>query len=90
MEDWKNTKCGTCLIQRKKPICNSCMRYSFYRPMTNADRIRNMSNSELAHFLEDIDKFWNEGDLECCVRINGTTIHDDYIRILEWLQSEAE
>ena len=51
MEDWKNTKCGTCIIQRQKPICNSCMGHQFYKPMSNADKIQNMSDEELADFL---------------------------------------
>ena len=55
MEDWKNTKCGTCIVQRQKPICNSCIGHQFYKPMTNADKIRNMSDEELAEFLGEFE-----------------------------------
>ncbi len=53
MENWKNTKCGTCAIQRQKPICNSCMNYHFYRPMTNAQKIRSMTDEELAELFAE-------------------------------------
>lgn len=77
MENWKNTKCGTCAIQRQKPICNSCMNYHFYRPMTNAQKIRSMTDEELAEFLINFKNTFGEeyeGEMSC----------------LEWLQSEVE
>lgn len=60
MENWKNTKCGTCAIQRQKPICNSCMNYHFYRPMTNAQKIRSMTDEELAEFLMKVNLAYAE------------------------------
>ena len=54
MENWKETKCGKCKIQRSKPICNSCRGYNKFIPMTQADCIRSMSDEELAEFLEKI------------------------------------
>lgn len=60
MEDWKNTKCGTCIIQRQKPICNSCMWHKFYKPMTNADKIRNMNDEELAELFAEKCKIGKE------------------------------
>jgi hypothetical protein len=77
MEDWKKTKCGTCIFQRGKPICNSCSGYRFYRPMSNADRIRSMNDEELAEFLVNFKNTFGEeyeGKMSC----------------LDWLQSEAE
>lgn len=89
MADWKKTKCGTCVYQRKKPICNSCLSFQLYRPMTNADRIRAMSDEELAELLEKIvsgnrDVIGiNCGDSKCeIIKCTGC--------IKVWLQSEAE
>ena len=56
MFNWKETKCGKCKIQRGRPVCNSCFSYDKFIPIaiTNADRIRSMSDEELAEFLEKI------------------------------------
>ena len=89
MADWKNTKCGTCIVQRQKPICNSCLGHQFYKPMSNADKIRNMSDEELAEFFHIIDHFWY--DDEYLVNFgDDETIHDTKENILDWLQSEVE
>lgn len=77
MESWKETKCGKCKIQRRKPICNSCMNYDKFIPITNANRIRSMSDEELAEFLVNFKNTYGdeyEGEMSC----------------LDWLQSEAE
>lgn len=55
---------------------------------TNADRIRSMTDEELADWIYGIDEFWDDG--ECKKYINGVTLHDGKEDILEWLQSEAE
>lgn len=86
MADWKKTKCGTCVYQRKKPICNSCLRFQLYRPMTNAERIRAMDDEELAEFLarkSPCTHFCNYIGKTC----QGVSCKQG---ILEWLQSEAE
>lgn len=60
---------------------------------TNADRIRAMTDEELAEFLRRIDKGWdavcgNYAYLQKGVVICG---RDDFgEKILQWLQSEAE
>ena len=88
MEDWKNTKCGTCIIQRQKPICNSCLGHQFYKPMSNADKIRNMSDEELA-------EFFNQFDSICCMclfQVGCSNIENNRCEkgILQWLQSEVK
>ncbi len=55
---------------------------------TNADRIRAMSDEELANWILGIDHYWNDG--ECIVSFGKVHIHDSSDSILEWLQSEAE
>lgn len=52
---------------------------------TNADRIRNMSDEELAMFIGNLAECAN-CDLQC----SGTGIDECCRKHLEWLQSEAE
>lgn len=47
---------------------------------TNADRIRAMTNEELAEFLLDIES----------MGYNGYSITDGYSDFKEWLESEAD
>ena len=58
------------------------------KPMTNADRIRAMSDEELAEWLAVIDHYWDDG--ECVVNFGDAHIHDSKDDILEWLQSEVQ
>ena len=63
------------------------------RPKTNADRIRAMSDEELAEFLCGVYDGENCGVYqdECGKFINGITILDyDQHKIVEWLQQPAE
>lgn len=52
------------------------------KPQTNADRIRSMTDDELAEFLKEVkeDYQWANPDYPDC---------DDCGEWLEWLQSEA-
>ena len=62
-------------------------------PMTNADKIRSMSDKELAEFLCGVYDDDNCGvyQEECGKFINGTTIIDyDQHKIMEWLKQPAE
>lgn len=56
MFNWKETKCGKCKIQRGRPVCNSCFSYDKFIPIviTNADRIRSMSDEELAEWFSTV------------------------------------
>lgn len=89
MENWKETKCGKCKIQRSKPICNSCRGYNKFIPMTQADRIRSFSDEELAEFIRELNErcLAGAGMVDCsknedCIDCKGV--------VLEWLQSEVE
>ena len=59
---------------------------------TNADRIRNMSDEELARFIRNISVYSEDEEpiIDVCIRETHTTLYNDYGDILEWLQSEAE
>lgn len=59
---------------------------------TNADRIRNMSDEELARFIRNISVYSEDEEpiIDVCIGETHTTLYNDYGDILEWLQSEAE
>lgn len=52
------------------------------KPITNADRIRSMSDGELADFLDSIIQDWHQGTAQI-----GDRIIDSW---LDWLKEEAE
>ena len=64
------------------------------KPKTNADRIRNMSDEELAEWLTNMCDFEkNEEPYKSIYNLNTRKeeeIHDSYGDLLKWLQSEAE
>ena len=59
---------------------------------TNADRIRNMSDEELARFIQNISVYSEDEEpiIDVCIGETHTTLYNDYVDILERLQSEAE
>ena len=59
---------------------------------TNADRIMNMSDEELARFIQNISVYSEDEEpiIDVCIGETHTTLYNDYGDILEWLQSEAE
>lgn len=61
---------------------------------TNADRIRNMSDEELAEWLTNMGDFEKNEEPYKSIYNLGTEkeeeIHDSYGDLLKWLQSEAE
>lgn len=83
--------CDKCKHVNKSPNeypCACCTdKGEHFQPMTNADRIRNMTDEELADFLEDVrrrgfqnlccnDEFCDSDACDCCVH--------------EWLQLEVK
>ena len=87
MFNWKETKCGKCKIQRGRPVCNSCFSYDKFIPIaiTNADRIRSMSDEELAMNMMCPNEN-GLGEIECDKSDNCNC----YACILKWLQQEVE
>lgn len=69
-----------------------CCRYD--SKQTNADRIRNMSDEELAEWLTNMCDIERHGEPFKSIYNLGTEqeeeIHDSYGDLLNWLQSEAE
>lgn len=72
--------CDKCKYNEKSETeypCNQCVHNATdkFKPMTHADKIRSMSDEELAEFLSETELHGSQGKCE------------DY---LKWLQSEAE
>ncbi len=68
--------------ERNMPVIGAFLRDK-KKPQTNADRIRNMTDEELAGFLKEVkeDYQWANPDYPDC---------EDCGEWLNWLQSEAE
>lgn len=66
-----------------------------YNRMTNADRIRSMSDEELAEFISKVNRTCIVdalgGDTQCDDEdVNCTECKDKFCGIQKWLQSEVE
>ena len=84
-----NIKCGSCI---GKALCGEpedtalvCVDRVIGKPMTNADRIRSMTDEELAKFLWD----FNLSDVST-VKMGEFGPHMFRYRLKEWLQQPAE
>mgnify|MGYP004540010397 CR=1 FL=1 len=90
----ENKGCDTCKYEHhdiQDYPCNECA-HSYidkYEPKTNADKIRDMSDEELAEFMsENTSCYYCK--VQCEDRPNSPTESSCNFRWLEWLQSEAE
>ena len=95
--------CKDCKNQGSKSICqyygsgsNYAERCKYFGEVkqTNADRIRSMSDEELAEWLHNISQFESDGEEPMISIYNLNTqkdevIHDSYGDLLNWLQSEV-
>ena len=88
MVNWKETKCGKCKIQRGRQVCNSSFSYDKFIPIaiTNADRIRSMSDEELLDFICSIETY-DEGSVKT---IEGGSALCSVTDVEKWLQSAVE
>lgn len=82
----KCTNCGHYFREEDFPMC---VIDSDPKPKTNADRIRAMSDEELADFLDR----WGMGDIDysktfCDLCAGQYDCHDDCL--LDWLKQEVE
>ena len=88
MEDWKNTKCGTCKWQATSVICTGCNEFDKYIPLTRSMRFRLMSDEGMAEFFARFTTI-----CEMCIHHDDCfTMTDERCRkgILQWLKSEAK
>lgn len=90
----ENKGCNTCKHEHCDNQDYPCSKFSHafidkYEPKTNADKIREMSDEELAELLFNKSRcdncFANCNDKDNCPSLGSC-----YSRHLEWLQSEAE
>ena len=76
--------CPHCVFEKTEANCRGCFEGSHYKPkqITNADRIRSMTDEELAEFLDSIVQDWHQGTAQI-----GDRIIDSW---LDWLKEEAK
>lgn len=84
-EDGNGTHCRGCIHNAE----------DHYKPITNADRIRNFSDEELAEWLHNICQFESSEHFPMISIYNLDTkceeeIGDNYKDLIEWLQAEVE
>lgn len=84
----RDNGCSGCKYEHlkgsEKPCCDCAnMHMDKYEPITNADRIRNMSDEELAQFLCKVksDYQWMEHEFPS---------EEEHGEWEDWLQAEAE
>ncbi|MFR3432105.1 MAG: hypothetical protein ACLTSW_02640 [Coprococcus sp.] len=87
----RDNGCSGCKYEHlkgsEKPCCDCANMYmDKYEPITNADRIRNMSDEELLDFICSIETY-DEGSVKTIE--NGVSMHT-VTEVRVWLQSEAE
>ena len=92
MDFYCNGKKGIC---ENNALCEDCTHYDFsgghyieQECSTNADRIRAMSDGELAAFLCNIRSSKTSDPCECCIATNYCRVGHN--GMLDWLQQPAE
>ena len=90
------TGCDNCKYDSKRTDeypCNECIHGAsvkeHYKPMTNADRIRNMNDEELAEFLVKVNSTIQNCMIVDC-KCEGVPNRDCKDCFLEWLQAEVK
>ena len=84
--------CHGCAYEHESVHCAYCegtKQGDMYKRATNADRIRFMSDEELAEFIKELNEccLAGAGMVDCS---NNTHCIDCKCVVLEWLQSEVE
>ena len=91
---YPNEVCANMTVLNGNTYCDSvpCSLKDELPKQTNADRIRAMSDEELADMLHNIGSYVEneEPKIDIYIGENKSTIDDSFGFILEWLQSEAE
>ena len=93
-------RCGICKFQNKSKLelpcleCTSNRAVDYFKPMTNADRIRNFSDEELAEWLHNISHDNEAEEPNVCIydldKEEEIVLYDSYGDLLEWLQAEVK
>lgn len=79
---------NTVTVEKRKCICRTCIG-SGKKPQTNADRIRAMSDEELAEFIRDVSYECQDASWSChCQTCSYPWCSSD--QTVEWLKQPAE
>ena len=86
---YPNEVCANMTVLNGVAYCDSvpCSLKDELPKQTNADRIRSMTDEELAEFL--YGTYHYEDDGEYLIKIGSVIIDDNKTDILEWLQEKA-
>ena len=78
--------CPHCVFEKTEANCRGCFEGSHYKPkqITNADRIRSMTDKELADFLCDIS-----GGESCTYCVANDLCHNGHNGMIDWLKKEV-
>ena len=89
---YTNTTAGEMTSDDVRKVLAKLCEYEDKEHMTNADRIRNFSDEELAEFLHNIGSYVEDGEplIDIFAGEEKTTISDDFGSIKEWLQAEVK
>lgn len=97
--------CDKCKHTQKEPTempCSECVHnkaIDHYKPMTNADRIRNMTDEELVKFMDSVicSATYGDGDgcafpicKSMCGKLCNVIKENTNKYYLEWLQAEVK
>lgn len=87
MAEWN---CFKCKNEDDIALCSRCEDGSEYIIKTNADRIRSMTDEELAEFLHDFDEcdYCDKAECDSCTRDDCDT--HSVKSLVAWLQKECE
>lgn len=75
-------ECRNCI--QDYGLCGDCYEGSLYKGMNNANRIRNMSDEELAEFIN------TKTACDCCSAKPCKSEEHCTVDILQWLKSEVK
>ncbi len=86
------TPCDKCETSKGSDIPSEWEAAEHYEPDTNADRIRSMSNEDLAKWLAHTiaDTVWDSLGKEGVPFSRVCAVPEYYYQFLEWLQQSAE
>lgn len=94
------TGCNNCKYDSKESNEFPCVECShnrvvdYYEPKTNADRIRNFSDEELAEWLHNISHDNEAEEPNVCIydldEEEEIVLYDSYGDLLQWLQAEVK
>ena len=91
---YANTTAGEMTSSDVRNVLEKLCEYEDKEHMTNADRIRNMTDEELAEWIHNISHDNEAGEPNVCIydldKEEEIVLYDSYGDLLEWLQAEVK